>query len=63
MTTEDLDPQKNLDESWDERSVDEIVGGEFLYNEVNFSSRLDRQQLAIHFFVSQQDSTNQSYDW
>jgi hypothetical protein len=63
VTTEDLDPQKNLDESWDERSVDEIVGGEFLYNEVNFSSRLDRQQLAIHFFVSQQDSTNQSYDW
>ncbi len=53
VTNEDLDSQKNLDESWDEESVDEIVEGEFLYNEVNFSSRLDRQQLAIHSFVSQ----------
>jgi hypothetical protein len=53
VTTEDLDPQKNLDESWDEESVDEIVERKFLYNEMNFSSRLDRQQLAIHSFVSQ----------
>jgi hypothetical protein len=39
VTTEDLDPQRNLDKSWDERSVDEIVEGEFLYNGVVFSSR------------------------
>jgi hypothetical protein len=53
VTIEDLDSQKDLDESWDERSVDEIVEEEFLYNEVDFSSRLDRQQLAIHSFASQ----------
>jgi hypothetical protein len=53
VTIEDLDPQKDLDESWDERSVNEIVGGEFLFNEVDFLSRLERQQLAIHSFVSQ----------
>ncbi len=53
MTIEDLDSQKNLDESWDEKSVDEIVEEEFLYNEKDFSSRLERQQLAIHSFVSQ----------
>jgi hypothetical protein len=53
VTTEDLDSQRDLDESWDERSVDEIVEGEFLYNEMDFSSRLDRQQLAIHSFASQ----------
>jgi hypothetical protein len=53
VTIEDLDSQRDLDESWDERSVDEIVEEEFLYNEMNFSSRLDRQQLAIHSFVSQ----------
>jgi hypothetical protein len=47
VTTEDLD------ESWDEKSVDEIVEEEFLYNEMDFSSRLDRQQLAIHSFISQ----------
>jgi hypothetical protein len=39
VTIEDLDPQKNLDESWDEESVDEIVEREFLYNEMVFSSR------------------------
>jgi hypothetical protein len=33
VTNEDLDSQKNLDESWDERSVDEIVERIFLYNE------------------------------
>jgi hypothetical protein len=53
VTIKDLDSQKNLDESWDEKSVDEIVEKEFLYNEMNFSSRLDRQQLEIHSFVSQ----------
>ncbi len=53
MTTEDLDSQRDLDESWDEGSVDEIVGGEFLYNEVDFPPRLERQQLAIHSFASQ----------
>jgi hypothetical protein len=53
VTIEDLDSQKNLDESWDEESVNEIVEREFLYNELVFSSRLDRQQLAIHSFVSQ----------
>jgi hypothetical protein len=39
VTIEDLDSQKNLDESWDERSVNEIVKREFLYNEMIFSSR------------------------
>ncbi len=53
VTTEDLDSQRDLDESWDERSVNEIVEREFLYNEMNFLSRLNRQQLAIHSFVSQ----------
>ncbi len=53
MTTEDLDSQGNLDESWDEESVDEIVEREFLYNGEDFSSRLDRQQLAIHSFINQ----------
>jgi hypothetical protein len=52
VTNEDRDPQKNLDESWDERSVDEIVKREILYNELIFPFRLDRQQLAIHSFVS-----------
>jgi hypothetical protein len=42
VTIEDLDSQRNLDESWDERSVDEIVKKEFLYNELIFSSRLNR---------------------
>jgi hypothetical protein len=50
---EDFDSQKNLDESWDEESVNEIVKEKFLYNELNFSSKLNRQQLAIHSFVSQ----------
>jgi hypothetical protein len=53
VTIEDLDSQRDLDESWDEESVDEIVEREFLYNELIFSSRLDRQQLAIHSFASQ----------
>jgi hypothetical protein len=53
VTIEDLDSQRDLDESWDEKSVNEIVEEEFLYNEMNFSSRLKRQQLAIHSFVSQ----------
>jgi hypothetical protein len=53
VTIEDLDSQRDLDESWDERSVDEIVEREFLYNEMNFSSRLERQQLAIHSFIRQ----------
>jgi hypothetical protein len=53
VTNEDLDSQKNLDESWDEKSVNEIVKREFLYNELIFSSKLNRQQLAIHSFVSQ----------
>jgi hypothetical protein len=53
VTIEDLDSQKNLDESWDERSVDEINKREFLYNELNLSFKLDRQQLAIYSFVSQ----------
>jgi hypothetical protein len=53
VTIEDLDSQKNLDKSWDEESVDEIVRKEFLYNEVNFSFKLKKQQLAIHSFVSQ----------
>jgi hypothetical protein len=52
-TIEDLDSQKDLDKSWDERSINEIVEREFLYNEVNFSSKLKRQQLAIHSFVNQ----------
>ncbi len=52
VTIEDLDSQKNLDESWDEKSVDEIVKREFLYNEMNFSFRLNKQQLTIHSFVS-----------
>jgi hypothetical protein len=53
VTNEDLDSQKNLDKSWDEKSVDEIVEREFLYNELIFSFKLNRQQLAIHSFVSQ----------
>jgi hypothetical protein len=53
VTIEDLDSQKNLDESWDEKSVNEIVEREFLYNEMNFSCKLDKQQLKIHSFVSQ----------
>jgi hypothetical protein len=53
VTTEDLGSQRDLGESWDEESVDEIVEREFLYNEMNFPSRLDRQQLAIHSFISQ----------
>jgi hypothetical protein len=39
VTTEDLDSQRDLDESWDWESVDEIVEREFLYNEMIFSSR------------------------
>jgi hypothetical protein len=50
VTNEDLDSQKNLDESWNERLVNEIVKEKFLYNELNFLCRLDKQQLAIHFF-------------
>jgi hypothetical protein len=53
VTIEDLDSQRDLDESWDERLVNEIVEKEFLYNELDFSSRLDRQQLAIHSFARQ----------
>jgi hypothetical protein len=53
VTTEDLDSQRDLDGSWDERSVDEIVEEEFLYNEKDFPPRLDRQQLAIHSFINQ----------
>jgi hypothetical protein len=53
VTIEDLDSQKNLDESWDEESVNEIVKRKFLYNELIVSSRLESQQLAIHSFVSQ----------
>ncbi len=53
VTIEDLDSQRDLDESWNEKSVNEIVKEEFLYNEVNFSSKLKRQQLAIYFFVNQ----------
>jgi hypothetical protein len=53
VTIEDLDSQKNLDESWNEKSINEIVEEEFLYNERDFSSKLKRQQLAIHSFVSQ----------
>jgi hypothetical protein len=39
VTIEDLDSQKNLNKSWNEKSVDEIVEREFLYNEMIFSSR------------------------
>jgi hypothetical protein len=53
VTIEDLDSQRDLDESWNEKSVNEIVEREFLYNEKNFSFKLERQQLAIHSFVSQ----------
>jgi hypothetical protein len=53
VTIEDLDSQKNLDESRNERSVNKIVKKEFLYHELFFSSRLNRQQLAFHSFVSQ----------
>jgi hypothetical protein len=45
--------QRNLDESLNEKSINEIVKEEFLYNEMNFSSRLNRQQLTIHSFVDQ----------
>jgi hypothetical protein len=57
VTIEDLDSQKNLDESWNEKSINEIVEEEFLYNEMNFSFKLNKQQLAIHSFVNQKDST------
>jgi hypothetical protein len=53
VTIEDLDFQKDLGESWDEGSVDEIFRREFLYIGLDFSSRLDRQQLAIPSFASQ----------
>jgi hypothetical protein len=53
VTIEDLDSQRDLDESWDEKSENEIVEREFLYNEMNFSSKLNKQQLAIHSFVNQ----------
>jgi hypothetical protein len=53
VTIKDLDSQKNLDESWNEESINEIVEEEFLYNEMNFSFKLNRQQLTIHSFVSQ----------
>jgi hypothetical protein len=49
VTNKDLDSQRDLDKSWDK----EISRWDFLYNEINFSSRLERQQLAIHSFVSQ----------
>ncbi len=57
VTIEDLDSQRDFDESWNEKSINEIVKKEFLYNELIFSSRLDRQQLTIYSFVSQEDST------
>jgi hypothetical protein len=50
VTIEDLDSQRNLDKSWDERSVNEIVEREFLYNELIFSSRLDRAAVSNSFF-------------
>jgi hypothetical protein len=53
VTIEDLDSQKNLDESWNERSINEIVEREFLYNELIISFKLKSQQLAIHSFVNQ----------
>jgi hypothetical protein len=53
VTIEDFDSQRNFDESWDEKSINEIVKKEFLYNEMNFSFKLNRQQLTIHSFVSQ----------
>jgi hypothetical protein len=53
VTNEHLDSQRDLDESWNERSVNEIVEEEILYNELIFSSKLDRQQLAIHSFINQ----------
>jgi hypothetical protein len=53
VTNEDLDPQRDLDGSWDGGSVDEIIRGEFLYNGLDFPPRLERQQLAIHSFASQ----------
>jgi hypothetical protein len=53
VTIKDLDSQRDLDESWDERSIDKIVRRKFLYIELDFPSRLERQQLAIHSFVSQ----------
>ncbi len=40
---EDLDSQRDFDESWNERSINEIVKEEFLYIELNVSSRLKRQ--------------------
>jgi hypothetical protein len=39
VTIEDLDIQKNLDKSWDEKLVNNIVKREFLYNEMIFSSK------------------------
>jgi hypothetical protein len=50
VTIEDFDSQKNLDKSWDEKSINEIVEREFLYHELIFSFRLNRQQLTIHSF-------------
>jgi hypothetical protein len=53
MTIEDLDSQKDLNESWNEKSINKIIKEEFLHNEMNFSFKLNKQQLAIHSFVSQ----------
>ncbi len=53
VTIEDLDSQKNLDKSWNEKWINEFAKEKFLYNKRNFSSKLNRQQLAIHSFVSQ----------
>jgi hypothetical protein len=47
VTIEDLDSQKDLDESWNKKSINEIVKKEFLYNELIFSFRLNKQQLAF----------------
>jgi hypothetical protein len=53
VTIEDLDSQKNLDELWNEESINDIIERKFIYNELNVSSKWNRQQLAIHSFVSQ----------
>jgi hypothetical protein len=53
VTNEDLDSQKDLDESWDKKSINEIIKEEFLYNELNFLFKLNKQQLTIYSFVSQ----------
>jgi hypothetical protein len=52
VTNEDLDSQRNLDESRNEESVNKWIK-KFLFNELNFSFKLNKQQLAIHSLVSQ----------